>query len=86
MPILAEWQFEGGGWVQVFADAERAGQSSITLVETDLASRASALAKQGVPVGKTTETDYVKTAIVRDPDGNQIVFAERASAANRAAS
>jgi catechol 2,3-dioxygenase-like lactoylglutathione lyase family enzyme len=86
MDELAEWKFSSGGWMQVFTDSERAGSSSITLVETDLASRLEFLAKAGIHVRNQSDGDYVKTAIVRDPDGNQIVFAESTSPANAAAS
>lgn len=29
MPEVAEWQFERGGWVQVYQSAERAGSGSL---------------------------------------------------------
>jgi hypothetical protein len=38
------------------------------------------LQTQGIKVGKTTDRDMVKTAVVADPDGNQIVFAQTKAA------
>lgn len=86
MPNLAEWQFETGGWLQVFEDAERAGKSSVTLVENDLSARRKDLGGKGITVCSAHKSDYVDTAIVKDPDGNQVVFAEAKASANRAAS
>lgn len=86
MDELAEWMFEKGGWLQVFKDDKRAGSSSVTLVENDLDGRVAELKSKGVAVGDVTAGKFVKTAIVADPDGNQIVFAEATAVANRAAS
>jgi catechol 2,3-dioxygenase-like lactoylglutathione lyase family enzyme len=37
MADIAEWKTPGGGWIQVFADADRAGASALTLVVDDIA-------------------------------------------------
>src|SRR5919106_2902236 len=71
MEGLAEWRFAGGGWLQVFADTERAGSSSVTLVESDLDRR---LWTMDIPVSDITRSDFIDTARFRDPDGNLIVF------------
>jgi len=80
MPEVAEWQFPEGGWLQVFHDEKRAGSSSVTFAVKDLAVELQALQTHGIKVGKTTDTDMVKTALVADPDGNQIVFAQAKTA------
>jgi predicted enzyme related to lactoylglutathione lyase len=85
MSEVAEWEFSGGGWMQVFEDGARAGSSSVTLVESNLDERLKDLKAKGIAIGPTTSSDFVKTAIVSDLDGNQIVFAEARSDANRAA-
>lgn len=85
MPDLAEYRFSAGGWLQLFADAKRAGSSSVTFAVGSLDDQLSALSKAGIAVGATTRTSFVDTAIVNDPDGNQIVFAQAKSAANKAA-
>lgn len=72
---LAEWQFDSGGWLQVFRDPERAGRSSITFAEDDFDARVWALKAKGIDVGPTTRSEEVDTAIVHDPDGNRVVFA-----------
>lgn len=86
MPEVAEFAFAGGGWLQLFADKDRAGRSSITVTVDNLDAQLAALKAEGIEVGQPTRTDYVDTAIIKDGDGNQIVFAQAKSAANRAAS
>ena len=76
MAGLAAWKFGGGGWIQVFKDATRAGSSSVTFEVDSLERALEALRAQGVMIGARTSSSYVKTAIVNDPDGNQIVLAE----------
>ena len=76
MKDLAEWRFARGGCLQLFKDNERAGRSSVTLAVSDLAGQLTALRAMGVRIGKTSETPAVKTAIVNDDEGNQIVFAQ----------
>ena len=86
MKEVAEWEFREGGWMQVFQDARRAGSSSVTLVENDLDVRLVDLKAKGITIDSSSSSDDVKTAIISDPDGNQIVFAEARNPANRAAS
>jgi predicted enzyme related to lactoylglutathione lyase len=76
---LAEWQFSNGGALQLFADAKRAGLSSITLAVSDLDAQLASLRAIGVHVGPTSEGRSAKTAIVNDEEGNQIVFAQALS-------
>jgi|EndMetStandDraft_7_1072992.scaffolds.fasta_scaffold149711_2 catechol 2,3-dioxygenase-like lactoylglutathione lyase family enzyme len=86
MAELAEWEFARGGWLQVFEDAARAGSSSVTFAEDDLDGRLAELKKLGIGIGQTSESDYVRVAIIADPDGNQLVFAQARTANNRALS
>ena len=86
MSEVAEYRFDKGGWIQIFADGDRAGRSSVTLVEDDLEGRLEKLKVDEIAVGSVSRSDYVNTAIVNDPDGNQIVFAQAKSSGNRAAS
>lgn len=76
MEGLAEWAFPEGGWIQIFEDEARAGRSSVTLVEDDLDGRLGDLARKGIAVETTSSSEQVKVAIVRDPDGNLVVFAQ----------
>jgi predicted enzyme related to lactoylglutathione lyase len=81
MPEVAEWKFDRGGWLQVFHDEERAGASSLTLSVDDLDATLAALQRNGVTVGKKTNSKSVRTAILNDPDGNRIVLAQALSGA-----
>jgi catechol 2,3-dioxygenase-like lactoylglutathione lyase family enzyme len=86
MPEVAEFAFARGGWLQLFADEDRAGRSSITLTVDNLDAQLAALKAEGIETGPPTRTDYVDTVILKDGDGNQIVFAQAKSTANRSAS
>lgn len=86
MAELFEWKFERGGWVQVFEDAARAGSSSVTLVETDMAGRIKDLEDKGIEIVSKTNSEQIKIAIVKDPDGNQIVFAQGQGETHKAVS
>ncbi|ODT80893.1 MAG: hypothetical protein ABS76_13945 [Pelagibacterium sp. SCN 64-44] len=73
---VAEWKLPGGGWVQVFADADRAGASALTLVVSDLSEELGRLALFGLqPVSKAIG-DFFKTAKFRDPHGNLITLTQ----------
>ena len=73
---VAEWKLPGGGWVQVFADSDRAGASALTLIVDDLSEELGRLALQDLkPVAKSVG-DFFKTAKFRDADGNQITFSQ----------
>jgi catechol 2,3-dioxygenase-like lactoylglutathione lyase family enzyme len=76
MEGLAEWAFRDGGWMQVFEDGSRAGRCSITLVEDNLDARLADLAAKGIAVESASTSEMAKVAILRDPDGNLVVFAE----------
>ena len=76
MPELAEWKFETGGWLQVYALPERAGSCSCTLVVSDVDSEAARLGKLGVATGAQASGTQVKVFMVKDPDGNSIAFAQ----------
>lgn len=76
MPEVAEWSFPQGGGLQVFADQQRAGASSITLVVDDLDQQVGRLQSDGHKVHSRTDSEYVKTAQVEDPAGNRIVLAQ----------
>lgn len=76
MEGLAEWAFRDGGWMQVFEDGARAGRSSITLVEDNLDWRLADLEAKGIAIESTSTSETVKVAILRDPDGNLVVFAQ----------
>jgi hypothetical protein len=75
MKEVGEFHFERGGSLQVFEDNRRAGASSVTLAVSDLDEQLDDLKKKGIPTDQVTRTDQVSTAVIQDPDGNQIVFA-----------
>jgi catechol 2,3-dioxygenase-like lactoylglutathione lyase family enzyme len=85
MPEVAEYRFPRGGWCQLFEDQNRAGKTSFTLVVDALDETLMTLKAAGIDYAEPTRTDLVDTAIVKDPDGNQVVLAESKSPNNKAA-
>jgi hypothetical protein len=77
MPEVMEWQFEGGGGLQVYALPERAGQCSCTLIVTDVDDITRQLHETGLaPDAETVRNDRVDAVMVEDLDGNSIAFSK----------
>ena len=73
MPTLAEWQVVPGGWVQVFADAERAGSGLLNFAVDDLESHVADLRQRGLEPGDFTDANKgIRLSALTDPDGNTI--------------
>jgi len=82
IPTAAEWKFDGGGWLHVFQDAARAGTSSVMLAETDLDDRTEDLKAKGLAIDSVNRSTSLNSAVVHDPDGNELVFIESLGAQN----
>ena len=76
MPEVAEWKFEGGGWLQVYQRPKRAGLGSMTLAVTDIDEQKRYLEECGIAIGEESESPKVKTLMITDPAGNHIAFAQ----------
>lgn len=76
MPEVEEWTFPRGGGLQVYHGAERAGNCSFTLVVSDIEAVAHHLAAMGVQPGARSDSERVRTLMIKDPDGNSIAIAE----------
>src|SRR3954447_26353790 len=72
MPEVVEWQLERGGGLQVYRAPDRGGQSSCTLVVTDIDEIAQELGGSG---NQPTRNDRVDTIMTKDPDGHSVAFA-----------
>lgn len=76
MDGLQEWQFPGGGWLQLYEKAEHAGHGAVTLVVADIAACRANLAGLGFAGVTSMDSPMASIAILLDPDGNQVVFAQ----------
>jgi predicted enzyme related to lactoylglutathione lyase len=76
MAELAEWNFGGGGVLQVYQLPERAGRGSFTLAVTRIDQEIDKLRKLGVDTSQQTSGKSMKTVMITDLDGNHIAFAE----------
>jgi hypothetical protein len=75
MSDVHEWHFPNGG-VQLVADAGRAGSSMLTLIVNDLDAVRADLRSRRLSLGPASGSDFATVAQIRDPEGNQITFAE----------
>ena len=77
MPEIVEWQFAGGGGLQLYRGPERAGQGSCTMIVDDIDEVAERLRSSGLAAdAQPVHHDAVDTVMVKDPDGNSIAFAK----------
>lgn len=75
METVAEWNTTASGWVQVFLDAERAGQGLLNFAVHDLDDHVAGLAQRGIAAGPTQLANKgVSLSVVSDPDGNTITL------------
>lgn len=78
---VAEWQLAENAWVQVGADPEQAGGTTVVIGVRDLEAQRGFCVEAGVKLGETVEyPQIIKMAETRDPAGNRIVFVEDLSA------
>jgi catechol 2,3-dioxygenase-like lactoylglutathione lyase family enzyme len=74
MPGLLEWHLGDTFGVQVWAEADRAGHSSMVLDESDLDSLAAHLNEAGIAHDGPQDATSSRVLSLVDPDGNRIVF------------
>jgi len=72
---VAGWQFPGGGWIEIFEDEKRAGSSTVIFAVESQESQLELLETSGIPVEHMNIPSIGDVAIIRDLDGNMIVFA-----------
>ena len=77
---LAEWYFDETFGVQVWAEPDRAGRSTMVLEESDLDARAARLDDVGIEHVGPWEASKARIVQVWDPDGNRVVFTGTADA------
>lgn len=76
MENLREWDFPGGGVLQLVLDKERAGSSSITFLTGDIGAIKKKLAENNIPLAQETSSEVAETATLYDPENNRITFAQ----------
>jgi len=75
MDGLLEWHFSDEMGVQVWAESNRAGNSSFVITVSDLDAVAEQLKSVGIADTAPAEATSSRILPVEDPDGNRIVFA-----------
>ena len=74
MQGLVEWHLSDTYGVQVWAEPDRAGHSTVILAESDLDERLTRLARAGIDHGGAQDATTSRILPITDPDGNRIVF------------
>ena len=74
MDGLLEWHLPGGSGVQVWAEPDRAGGSTVVLGSDDLDAAAAALAAAGIEHGGPQPGGGQRVLQLTDPDGNRVVL------------
>ena len=76
METLVQWRGFSSAGIQLFKDAAKAGNSTLTLVVSDLEKTKLLLNDQGIDLVQIQQGDFGKIAKLSDPDGNNITLAE----------
>ena len=75
MDGLIEWHLGDSFGVQVWAEPERAGHSSMVLGESDLDKLAARLTEAGIEHPGPQQVTASRILSLEDPDGNRVLFA-----------
>ena len=76
MEGIAEWRIAENAWIQVSADPEPAGRTSVVIGVEDIDTQRSTCAAAGVTIGEVNDYGFIKTAEAVDPAGNKILFVQ----------
>jgi catechol 2,3-dioxygenase-like lactoylglutathione lyase family enzyme len=73
---ILQWDFEDGGWLQLYQDEASAGAGSVTLVVRDIGICRETLAEDGYTGIEDVDLGRARVSVMKDPDGNRILFVE----------
>ena len=74
---VAEWQLAENAWLQVTADPERAGSTTVIIGVNDIDVQCNACAAANLPHGEVVVLpEIIKMVEVIDPDGNKVTFVQ----------
>jgi catechol 2,3-dioxygenase-like lactoylglutathione lyase family enzyme len=74
MEGLIEWHLADAFGVQVWAESDRAGRSTMVLDESDLDAFVQGLDHAGIPHPEPQNATTSRILLLEDPDGNRIVI------------
>jgi hypothetical protein len=79
MDGIAEWGLADNAWIQVTADPDSAGKTTVVVGVGDVDAQRATCETAGVTVGDVNDLGFIKTAEAVDPAGNTILFVQEMS-------
>ena len=79
MPGLLEWHFTSEAGLQLWADSNRSGKSTVVFNDDDLESVAARLDAAKIEHGGIEDATHFQILQVLDPEGNHVVFTSASS-------
>lgn len=80
---FSQWQLADSVWLQVTADSERAGTSTVIVGVNDIEAQCRAFAEANVPHTEVVEyPGIIKMIEFIDPDGNKLAFIQDISSSS----
>lgn len=77
MDGIAEWHLAENAWLQVTADPERAGGTTVIIGVNDIDAHHGSCEEANVSLGEVVEyPEIIKMFEVVDPDGNKVTFVQ----------
>ena len=73
MDGLLEWHVPHGGGLQVWAEPQRAGRSTVLLATDDLDATATRLVASGIATDEVGPGGGARLLRLTDPDGNRVI-------------
>jgi hypothetical protein len=73
---VAEWQMAENAWIQVSADPDAAGHTTVVVGVTDIEAQRTAFANVELALGEIADYGFIKTAQAVDPAGNKVLFVQ----------
>jgi len=76
MNALVQWRGYSNAGIQLFKDAAKVGNITMTIVVSDIEQTKLFLKDRFPVLGQTQQEEYGKIFQLSDPDGNNLTFAE----------
>ena len=73
---VAEWQLDGGGWLQGYQNPGHAAAGSVRLAVSDRDAQIADFKTGGIDPGAPLQSQKINVVMITDPDGNSLAVAQ----------